>query len=387
MPGLARRTRTEAEGTPLPGGHRREAATGAHPPAGPLYSGSGREPYFDNAKYLALVLVACAHGWEPYLAEHRTVLALYDLVYTFHMPVFVVVSGYFSRNIALRPWELHRLVAGLLLPYLFFEVLYAHFRRWAAHDPSYPVNVIDPQFLDWFLLALFLWRLSAPVWRIVRRPLPVAVGIAVLASVTPGIGPDLDLQRVLQFLPFFVLGTLLRPAHFDRLRGRRVRAAAVAVAAAASAAAYWAAPRLDHAWLYHRDSAQALGASTATGVAAALALLGCSAVLTGCFLAWVPRRRTWYTGLGAATLYGYLLHGFLVKGAAARGWYEPAWLGTPAGMVLVTAAAALAVTALCTPPVRRLVRPLVEPRAAWLLRDPASPEEGPLSAQPRTVGP
>ena len=53
-----------------------------------------------------------------------------------------------------------------------------------------------------------------------------------------------------------------------------------------------------------------------------LALFGCSLVLTACFFAWVPRRRMWFTALGAGTLYGYLLHGFLVKAADYQGWFD-----------------------------------------------------------------
>ncbi|NED87431.1 hypothetical protein G3I76_46030, partial [Streptomyces sp. SID11233] len=71
--------------------------------------------------------------------------------------------------------------------------------------------------LNWFLVALFVWRLTTPLWRLVRWPLPLALAFAVLGSVSPEIGADLDLQRVLQFLPYFVLGLLLRPHHFALL--------------------------------------------------------------------------------------------------------------------------------------------------------------------------
>ncbi|EST37244.1 hypothetical protein N566_14060, partial [Streptomycetaceae bacterium MP113-05] len=252
-------------------------------------------------------------------------------------------------------------------------------------DPGYPVNVVDPLFLNWFLLALFLWRLTAPLVRAMRWPMPLALGLSVLASVTPEVGPDLDLQRVLQFLPFFVLGTTLQPRHFALLRERRVRWAAVPVAAGALALAYWAAPRMDYAWLYHTQSAQDLGAPPLAGAAMSLALLGCSALLTACFLAWVPRRRTWFTALGGGTLYGYLLHGFPAKGSVYRGWYEQPWVGSPAGMVAVTAFAALLVTVLCTAPVRRLFRFAVEPRLDWLFR--TAPADGGASPQRDPVSP
>ncbi|MDT0381263.1 acyltransferase family protein [Streptomyces sp. DSM 42041] len=341
-----------------------------------------RTPFFDNAKYLAIVLVACAHFWEPYRADSRTALALYLFVYAFHMPAFIVVSGYFSRSFTLGPRRVRRLIAGLLVPYLLFEIAYTLFRRWAEPDPGYPVNPVDPLFLNWFLLALFLWRLTAPLWRAVRWPLPLAVALSVLSTVTPGVGPDLDLQRVLQFLPFFVLGMLLEPRHFALLRDRRVRWAAVPVAAGALAFAYWAAPRMSHVWLYHRQSAQDLGVPAPAGAAMALALFGCSLLLTACFLAWVPSRHTWYTALGTGTLYGYLLHGFLVKGSVYWGWYGPPWVGSPAGMVAVTLAAAVLVTLLCTHPVRRVFRCAVEPRLDWLFRDDRGERTGTAGRQP-----
>ena len=332
-----------------------------------------RAPLFDNAKYLAIVLVACAHFWEPYRADSRTALALYLFVYAFHMPAFIVTSGYFTRTSVLDQPRVRRLVAGVLVPYLGFEVAYTLFRRWADQDPDYPVNAVDPLFLNWFLLALFLWRLTAPLWSTVRWPLAIALGLSVLVSVTPDVGPALDLQRVLQFLPFFVLGTRLEARHFAKLRERRVRWAAAPVVAGACAVAYWAAPRMSPVWLYHRQSAQELGVSTAAGVAMSLALFGCSLLLTACFFAWVPGRRTWFTTLGTGTLYGYLLHGFVVKGSVYWGWYEHPWVAGPVGMVTVTGVAALLVTLLCTQPVRRVFRPVVEPRLEWLFR-PGAPE-------------
>src|SRR5436309_770254 len=57
-----------------------------------------RDPFFDNAKYLAIVLVAMGHSWERLLSESRTAEALYSVVYAFHMPAFIIISGYFSRS-------------------------------------------------------------------------------------------------------------------------------------------------------------------------------------------------------------------------------------------------------------------------------------------------
>ncbi|MGW0559794.1 acyltransferase family protein [Streptomyces sp. NPDC003016] len=332
-----------------------------------------RDAFFDNAKYLAIVLVAVAHMWEPVMDGSRATRALYMVVYSFHMPAFIVISGYFSRGFDLRPKKVQRLITGVAVPYLIFETLYSLFKQWADDDPGHPISLLDPWYLTWFLVALFVWRLTTPIWRSLRHPLPVALAIAVLASVTPGIGDDLNLQRVLQFLPFFVLGLLLKPEHFKRVRRREVRLLAVPVVLSVLAFAYWAAPRLELGWFYHSSAAQDRGAPWWTGVVMTFALFGCSLLMTACFLSWVPGRTMWFTVLGAGTLGGYLLHGFLVKGASYAGLFDSyPWLSGPLGEVFLTVAIAVAVTLMCTPPVRRLFRWAMEPEMNWAFRrDPA----------------
>ncbi|MGX1545101.1 acyltransferase family protein [Streptomyces adustus] len=331
-----------------------------------------RDSFFDNAKYLAIVLVAVAHSWEPLKGDSRILQGAYMVVYAFHMPAFIIISGFFSRSFDARPDRLKRLVTGVLVPYVLFETAYPLFKRFVDHTPDQEISLLDPWYLTWFLCALFIWRLTTPIWKLVRHPLPVALGVAALASVTPDIGDDLDLQRVLQFLPFFVLGLCLKPEHFRLVRRRSVRIAAVPLFAFALAFGWWAVPRMNAAWLYHRDAAQELAAPWWAGPVMQLALFGCSLVLTVCFFAWVPGRKLWFTALGAGTLYGYLLHGFLIKAGEYRGWFEHGWLHRPLGEILVSVLAAAAVTVLCTPPVQRMFRFAMEPTMAWAFKRDAT---------------
>ncbi|MBW8793301.1 MAG: acyltransferase family protein [Streptomyces sp.] len=327
-----------------------------------------RDAYFDNAKYLAIVLVAVGHAWEPLRPDSRTVTALYTFVYAFHMPAFIVISGYFSRSFDASPARIRRLVTSVAVPYVVFEVAYTLFTRWSDHAPDREISLLNPLYLTWFLAALFIWRLTTPIWRQLRWPLPVALATAMLASLSSSIGTDLDLQRVLQFLPYFVLGLNLRPEHFSLVRRWSVRLCAVPVVCCALAVAYWSVPHLGYRWFFHRDSAEQLGVPAWYGPVMTLATFGCSLVLAACFLAWVPGRRTWFTALGAGTLYGYLLHGFVAQSAGPAHWYDPAWMHGPLGAVTVTVVAAVVVTLLCTPPVRRVFRWVMEPGMEWAFR-------------------
>ncbi|MHA5053306.1 acyltransferase family protein [Streptomyces sp. SD15] len=370
-----------AEGVPSPHSPRNQASktatqtaskaavTGSAPSTEP---GRQRDAFFDNAKYLAIVLVAMGHAWEPLKSQSRILEAAYTIVYAFHMPAFIIISGYFSRSFDMRPDRLKRLVTGVAVPYIVFEVAYVLFKRWADDDPSLPISLLDPWYLTWFLCALLIWRLTTPLWKLVRWPLPVALVIAMLGSVSPDIGDDLDLQRVLQFLPFFVLGLVMKPEHFQLVRRREVRVLSVPVFAAALAVGWWAVPRMNTAWFYHRDSAQELGHQWWVGPVMVCVLFGCSLLLTACFYSWVPRRKMWFTALGAGTLYGYLLHGFLVKGGTYWGWFDHAWLHRPLGEIFVTLVAGAVVTLLCTAPIRRIFHFAMEPRMEWAFKRDAA---------------
>ncbi|MEU9359191.1 acyltransferase family protein [Streptomyces sp. NPDC048301] len=339
------------------------AAAGAEVPASAPRR-PGRDPFFDNAKYLAIVLVAMGHSWEPLPGSGRVVETLYTFVYTFHMPVFIMIAGYFSRGLELTSDRVWKLVTSLVVPYAVFEVAYTLFERLTG-APGFPLSPLTPYWLLWFLPALFLWRLTTPFWLTVRWPVALSLVIAAMGAVTSNIGGDLQLQRILQFLPFYVLGLQLRPAHFDLVRTRAARIASVPVCLVALAAAYWAVPRTTTSWFFRRYGAEQLGSPAWVGAPVTLLLFLCAVVLSACFLAWVPKREMWMTALGAGTLYGYLLHGFVIKAAVKWDLFQAGLFSTPAGRVLVSLVAAAVVTALCTAPVRRVLRPVVEPRLGW----------------------
>lgn len=352
-------------------------AIAPRPAAGPSARGAAapapaavkkRDPYFDNVKYLAIVLVAVAHAWEPVMDGSRATRALYMIVYTFHMPAFILISGYFSRSFDMTPSKVKRLITSVAVPYVLFETAYSLFKRYADDAPDMAISLIDPFFLTWFLIALFVWRVTTPIWRTLRHPLPVALAIAMLASISPDIGDDLDLQRVLQFLPFFVLGLLMKPEH---LLGQAARGTAAVPAAVRRCAALRVLDRPAHAARLALPRQQRAGDGRAVVVgrgddARDVRLRpGADDRLPGLG----ARQGRWFTALGAGTICGYLLHGFLIKGAEYAGLFDRyTWLSDPVGLVVVSLTAAVAVTLMCTPLVGRALKWATEPDMKWAFR-------------------
>ncbi|MBO8184319.1 acyltransferase family protein [Streptomyces spirodelae] len=332
-----------------------------------------RDPFFDNAKYLTIVLVGIGHAWDPLRHDSRTAEALYFVLYTFHMPAFIIISGYLSRSFEGKPKQVQRLVTGVVVPYLAIQFIYTYFMRWANDDPDREFHFQEPGFALWFLCALFIWRLTTPLWKSLRWPMPVALVIGAAASVTPSISGDLNLMRVAQFLPFFVLGLQLRPHHFQLVKRKQTRYLAVPVTLCTMVFAYWAVPRMSKAWFLHDKAAADMGVPSWAGAVMYLALFGCGLVMTACFLSWVPRRHMWFTALGAGTLYAYLLHIFFIQGSRQFDWYEMDWVDHPLSRVAITLLAAVMMTVLCTPWVTRLFRFMIEPKMDWFFkRDPGA---------------
>ncbi|MEU6767740.1 acyltransferase family protein [Streptomyces sp. NPDC046853] len=319
-----------------------------------------RDPFFDNAKFLLIVLVALGHSWEQIVKGTHVLQAVHTLVYAFHMPVFILLCGYFSQRFTGRPDQVRRLIEGVLIPYLLFEAAYSATNSVVRGEP-YAFTPTEPTYLCWFLIALFLWRLSTPVWRAIRWPVPIAVLLSLAAGLTT-MGYDLALPRVLMFLPWFVLGLRLRPEHFAVLRTRTARRCGVAALICAGVAAYVLIPAPDEHWLSMDADYTVLDVSWPRYLAVRIGLFALSAVLVAAFFACVPRRRTVFTALGAATMYPYLLHGLLIRAGEAAGLYPLLKNLGATGQLLLTLGVITTVYLLSTPPVRKLFRPLVEPR-------------------------
>ncbi|HEX6446324.1 MAG TPA: acyltransferase family protein [Streptosporangiales bacterium] len=324
-----------------------------------------RDPLFDNAKFLAMALVVVGHGIEP-LRGLQPVHALYFTIYLFHMPVFILIAGRLSRRFTATPRQVQRLITGVVVPYLVFEVSYelaAHFWGGAA----WTIDTLTPSFAMWFLITLFVWRVTTPLWTAIKPGYAIVIALAIsLMAGFSKLTTVLDLHRVLAFLPFYVAGLVLPLRYFDVLRNWWARALAVPLLLGTFVAAY--VYRLPLEWLYYRDRYHDLGVSNLSGVWHRAAYLAAGFILLSAFLALVPRRHTFFTTLGAATLYVYLLHRYPRKALAWSGVYDIHFLHTLAGAAVVIGGALVVTLVLASPPVVRLFRPIVEPKLNWLFR-------------------
>ncbi len=265
-----------------------------------------RDPVLDNARAVLVALVVIGHviGFSDPPAGRP----LYLWIYTFHMAGFVIVSGMLSQRFGSKPADWTRVVTTLLVPYVIFQAIMLTIRAVRSGNiPEFP-DLLMPAFALWFLLALAAWRVWTPVLRRVRGMLPIAVGIAVVVPVDPGLDQLGSLARALGFLPFFVLGLQLRPEHLTLLRRPAVRVLAGAGLVTGLVLAFVVRPELAGDTLQLDSSYADSGAGPLTGMAVRLVVLVAGTLGGLAVLAVSSSRRRWYTGIGERSLTVYLLH-------------------------------------------------------------------------------
>lgn len=316
---------------------------------------------WDNAKGILVVLVVVGHAIQPAAAAGVPLAdVLYRTIYLFHMPAFVLVTGILTAELTQR--RAARLVTGLVVPYLLFQV-FQTIEVSLLRGSVAPLHVLVPRWTLWYLVAVVLWRLSAPLWLALRPWLAMAAAfvLALLAGLGGGVGHTLALDDALGYLPFFVVGLVARSWRTGLVHRRDVRVGAALVLAGALVCVVATRGAFSRSAFQLGFATDALGASAARGTLLRAALILAALVATASVLLLVPRRETRWGAVGRASLFVYLLHPLVLVPFRTDTW------ATDTGRTaLVVVAAVLLALALATPPVRMLTRWAVEP--GWAAR-------------------
>ncbi|MCS5719248.1 acyltransferase family protein [Herbiconiux sp. CPCC 205763] len=335
-----------------------------------------RVPMWDNARFIAITLVVIGHAILKLIAESDTAYGVYLFVYAFHVPVFVAVAGYFAKADPPGVKQLKRIITDLVLPYLIFEAIWSVIHSLRAGRAL--VDFVNPSWTLWFLIALIIWRVTLPYLALVRFAFLISVIVSVASGYLPGVGGVFALDRTLALLPFFVLGWKLRQLPLTEIWLRAsvrtvwlVRAGAIVVFGVlalviALDVPLWRELKIRRVLLFQQAYPD-FGYDQWWAGALRLGAIALAVVLIFAFLTLVPRRTTWFSPLGQATMYVYLLHTFVLYPIRESGMLDgPQSDLLLIGMILFSI---LIAVVLSTPIVRRIFRPLVEPRARWLFAE------------------
>ena len=165
-----------------------------------------RSSLWDNIKGILICLVVLGHFLYNFAGFELVSLIVY-LIYVFHMPAFVFVSGYFTHD----PPKLKKLINAFIIfdaAYLICEYLNLG-----------SIHIISPAYVCWYLLALIVWRFTASFIPKHKLVIPCMFVLSLLSGFLP-VENEFGLTRILSFWVFFEAGYLLAKRGADSIRSR-----------------------------------------------------------------------------------------------------------------------------------------------------------------------
>lgn len=316
-----------------------------------------RDPYFDNAKFLLILLVVFGHFIQPFIGENVLLEDLYYFIFTFHMPAFVLISGYFTKGFR-RPGYIKNLAKNILFPYLIFELIYGIFYFFIDSNRHISIDLLNPEWSLWFLVSLFCWHLA--LYLFTRLPakwsLILAFSISLLAGYVESINHIMSLSRTLVFFPFFLVGHFMTKEHVTFIQ-EKCHAWLGVLLFFALGTFIQLNSVMNKYWVFGSQPYDHFLDDPSLGwvVRVYVYMLSFMGILA--FLILVPKRNFFFTKWGQNTIFTYLLHGFIVKGLRATNLTD-ASLTAPLflGLVIISL---LTTVVLSSNTVSRLFRPLM----------------------------
>ena len=174
-----------------------------------------RDAVYCNLKLFLIFLVIYGHMLEGRICESAPLMQIYRMIYSFHMPLFLFLSGLFLTDSGRCSQQMKQMLV-LYFPLqsaavFLCNLLGGHFSLWV------------PVWHLWYLLSLASMDLLGLLWcRLVERfPLRmdkgtikagIVIGSLLLScgmGYVPAVGRFFSLSRTLCFLPYFFLGLFL----------------------------------------------------------------------------------------------------------------------------------------------------------------------------------
>ena len=195
-----------------------------------------RDYLFDNYKAFLIVLVVVGHFIEVASDDNVVMETTKWIIFSFHMPAFVFISGYFSK----KTQGIYKLLQQLVVPYLVFEILYYILYTYILNRDT-ELAFLYPKFSLWYLLAMFMWKMITPLFRRLPGYLWIAFVLGLFVGASSLDDNYLTLPRMFTFYPFFLLGMDLDRNRIDLLRARIRRMWAFGIFLAINAFLAWVA--------------------------------------------------------------------------------------------------------------------------------------------------
>jgi fucose 4-O-acetylase-like acetyltransferase len=172
-----------------------------------MASNGKRDTYLDSVKtalIYGVILTHCIMRLGGVKNHDSTDLIAFDFLSLILMPLFVMVSGYFSNP----DKSIRKSCLGIFSAFVLFQVI------WRIMSPPGSLHaLLSPAPTLWYLLSLCYWRVFIhEMNKYIKKKwiwLALSLVIMIIAGFIP-LSKECSFQRTFAFFPFFILGNMMR---------------------------------------------------------------------------------------------------------------------------------------------------------------------------------
>lgn len=302
---------------------------------------NGRDYYFDNAKFILMLLVVVAHAISPLKTDAMKIKTVWTVINAFHMPAFIFISGYFAKSYISkdRRVKVQKLVTYIMY-YLFAQLTVSLFEYFVLGYKEMAKSVFSPRSSLWYLMCLIWWFALLPY--ITRLKAPVVIAGAFLFGLLVGydtdVGNFLSLCRAVCHFPFFIVGYYFEKDWLFKFRNIYTQLASVAVLVAATIWTFYNLDIIPSRIITSNYNYEKCNLKTFVNFPFMNRLIYyiIAFILVFAVLMLIPRGKAFYTRFGSRTLQVYILHRFLYLADLEYEWWNHDIFMGRKGAVLMT---------------------------------------------------
>ena len=269
---------------------------------------------FDNLKCFLIFLVVFGHLLRCFELSLFTKL-IYQGIFSFHMPLFIFITGYFSKK------KSYKEIFSYFKLYLLFQTMYLLFQIFFVDgNEKTRFSYTTPFWIMWYIFLL-------PIYLLVLRFIDtknnylavleifISFCLSVLVGFFQCIGDFCAISRFFYFLPFYLIGYYIKRINIkriDKFLEKRIRYIVLSITfLLAIAGCFWISNlNVKNSVLFGNKSY--VDTKSSFGIRIMLMLIALVWIFLLCSLS--PKGKLpFITEIGKNTLSIYLLHGFIVK--------------------------------------------------------------------------
>lgn len=285
-------------------------------------SNNGRIYYFDNLKFVLIFLVVFAHFIDPIIHKTDIAKSIFLFIYLFHMPLFVFISGFFSKNPVKRK-DKSKIIVFLLL-YIVLKVIIFAIENLYGRSVSF--HLFSEKSVSWYLFAMAAWYgITMLVQNLNKKYVfLLSVLLSLVVGFDKDIGDFLCLSRIIVFYPFFLLGNIANKEQIlNIIKNKKLKIVSIIFL---MLVIYIVFAFINDVYLIRpiltgRNSYYSMNNNIEDfGILFRLMWYIISSLISVSVMSLIPKGKTFFSNLGRNTLTVLILHAIIVKIFAREGF-------------------------------------------------------------------